>query len=96
MLSFRGSSSQLDPEIIKLAQSIHGGLVPLVKDHGIMEGSDPPLYIYTMPLLPGAACLEMLSYQALEPKWILVKKLRICGSQSILLGEKSSQVIQTV
>lgn len=29
-----------------------------------MSGSDPPLSIYTMPLLPGVACLETLSYQA--------------------------------
>ena len=29
-----------------------------------MGGSDPPLSIYTMPLLPGVACLETLSYQA--------------------------------
>lgn len=29
-----------------------------------MKGSDPPLNIYTMPLLPGVACLETLSCQA--------------------------------
>lgn len=64
IVSFRQSTSSLDKEIVRLAQVIHGCLVPHARNHGIMSGSDPPLGIYTMPLLPGAACLETLSYQA--------------------------------
>jgi hypothetical protein len=64
ILSFRQSPSRLDEEIVGLAQVIHGCLVPHGRNHGIMSGSDPPLSIYTMPLLPGVACLETLSYQA--------------------------------
>lgn len=64
ILSFRESSSRLDEEIVRLAQVIHGCLVPHARNYGIMSGSDPPLGIYTMPLLPGVACLETLSYQA--------------------------------
>lgn len=64
VVSFRQSTSRLDKEIVRLAQVIHGCLVPHSRNHGIMSGSDPPLGIYTMPLLPGVACLETLSYQA--------------------------------
>lgn len=64
ILSFRQLTSGLDKEIVGLAQVIHGCLVPHARNHGIMSGSDPPLGIYTMPLLPGAACLEAFSYQA--------------------------------
>ncbi|KAE8309016.1 hypothetical protein BDV41DRAFT_549680 [Aspergillus transmontanensis] len=35
-----------------------------MRNHGVMKGSDPPLSIYTMPLLPGVACLETPSCQA--------------------------------
>lgn len=64
ILSFRQSPSRLDKEKVRLAQGIHGCLVPHARNHGVMRGSDPPLSIYTMPLLSGVACLETLSYQA--------------------------------
>lgn len=64
VLSFRQSQSTLDKETVRLAQVIHGCLVPHARNHGIMSGSDPPLGIYAMPLLPGVACLETLSYEA--------------------------------
>ncbi|KAJ5246658.1 hypothetical protein N7468_001641 [Penicillium chermesinum] len=64
IMSFRESPSRLDEEMVRLAQVIHGCLVPHARNHGIMSGSDPPLSIYSMPLLPGVACLERLSYQA--------------------------------
>lgn len=64
VVSLRHSESGLDKGIVELAQEIHGCLVPQTTNHGIMSGSDPPLGIYTMPLLPGVACLEALSYQA--------------------------------
>ena len=64
ILSFRQSPSRLDKEMVRLAQVIHGCLVPYARNHGIMSDSDPPLGIYSMPLLPGVACLEILSYQA--------------------------------
>ncbi|PYI05145.1 hypothetical protein BO78DRAFT_448090 [Aspergillus sclerotiicarbonarius CBS 121057] len=64
VVSFRESSSRLDNEMVSLAQTIHGDgcLVPYATNHGIMSGSDPPFGIYTMPLLPGIACMEALSY----------------------------------
>lgn len=64
ILSFQQSPSKLDEEIVRVAQLIHGCLVPHARNHGIMGGSDPPLSIYTMPLLRGVVWLETLSYQA--------------------------------
>lgn len=64
VVSFRQSESGLDEGIVERARVIHGCLVPETTNHGTMSGSDPPLGIYTMPLLPGVACLEALSYQA--------------------------------
>ncbi len=64
VVSFRQSESGVDKNIVELAVAIHGCLIPRTTNHGMMNGSDPPLGIYTMPLLPGIACLEVLSYQA--------------------------------
>ncbi|RAQ75024.1 hypothetical protein COH21_004903 [Aspergillus flavus] len=63
-MSFRESASGLDEDMVRLARAIHGCPVPHMRNHGVMKGSDPPLNIYTMPLLPGVACLETLSCQA--------------------------------
>ncbi|KAI0974133.1 hypothetical protein F4678DRAFT_399838 [Xylaria arbuscula] len=62
VVSFR-SESGLQKRIVESAKAIHGYLVPRPTYHGIVSGSDPLLGIYTMPLLPGIACLEALSYQ---------------------------------
>ncbi|KAI1302017.1 hypothetical protein F5Y03DRAFT_215137 [Xylaria venustula] len=62
VVSFR-SESGLQGTIVELAKAIHGYLVPRPTYHGIVSGSEPPLGIYTMPLLPGIACLEALSYE---------------------------------
>ncbi|GMF77664.1 unnamed protein product [Aspergillus oryzae] len=64
IMSFRESASGLDEDMVRLARAIHGCPVPHMRNHGVMKGSDPPLNIYTMPLLPGVACLETLSCQA--------------------------------
>lgn len=64
VVSLRQLGSSLDEQIVDLARATHGCLVPETTNDGIMSGSDPPLGIYTMPLLPGVACLEALSYQA--------------------------------
>ncbi|CRK29160.1 hypothetical protein BN1723_014248 [Verticillium longisporum] len=64
VVSFRESESGLDEGIAELARMVHGCLVPQSVSHGIANGSDPPIAIYTMPLLPGVTCLEALSYQA--------------------------------
>ncbi|KAL5360876.1 hypothetical protein BJX96DRAFT_184860 [Aspergillus floccosus] len=61
IVSFRQSESALNEAVIKLARSIHGALVPAAIFHGTMLGSNPPLLVYTMPCLPGIACLEALS-----------------------------------
>ena len=42
----------------KLTRAIHGALVPEPVFHGEMPNSRPPLLVYTMPCLPGIACLE--------------------------------------
>ena len=63
VVSFREIESGLDEGMVELARIIHGSLVPQATYHGIMNGSDPPLRIYTMPLLPGIACSEALSHQ---------------------------------
>lgn len=62
VISFRERDSGLDDSLVRLARLVHGDLVPDVSFHGIMEGSVPPLGIYVMPLLPGAACIEALRY----------------------------------
>lgn len=64
IISFREPGSTLDARIISLARKIHGGLIPHAISQGVMPGSDPLLHVYTMPLLPGVACLDVLSYQA--------------------------------
>lgn len=54
----------LDQDVIKLAKSIHGALVPEATCHGKMPGANTPLPIYTMPCLRGIPCLESLSTKA--------------------------------
>ncbi len=61
IVSFREADSQLDARITRLAQDIHGPLVPIAESHGMLPGSSPPLGVYTMPFLPGVACLDALS-----------------------------------
>lgn len=63
VVSFRQEESGLDKDTVALATTIHGQLVPQAALHGTMLGSDPVLEIYTMPLIPGVACLEALSCQ---------------------------------
>jgi hypothetical protein len=60
VVSFRQPESALDEGNIELALLLHGSLVPSAVNCGIVSGSDPPLIIHTMPLLPGIACLEAL------------------------------------
>lgn len=62
VLSFREAGSGLEDGVVELARTIHGSLVPRTTNHGTMRGSDPPLGIYAMSLLPGVACLDVLSY----------------------------------
>lgn len=64
IVSFRQSDSTLDQAVIKLAQCIHGPLVPEATFHGKVPGSNPPLLIYTMPCLQGIPCLEALVTKA--------------------------------
>ncbi|KPM40868.1 hypothetical protein AK830_g5720 [Neonectria ditissima] len=64
VVSFRQSESGLNSNSVELARAIHGCLVPKATNHGETRSSDPPLSIYTMPLLPGVACLEALGYEA--------------------------------
>ncbi|WEW59712.1 hypothetical protein PRK78_005192 [Emydomyces testavorans] len=64
IVSFRQAESSLDQAVLRLARSIHGGLVPAAIFHGKMPNSIPPLLVYTMPYLPGIACLEALSSKA--------------------------------
>lgn len=64
IVSFRESTSDLDKQMVELAQEIHGHLVPSITNHGMMEDSNPPLGVYTMPLLPGTACLNVLNCEA--------------------------------
>ena len=69
IVSFLQFDTELDESIVELARVIHGSLVPPAIYHGIMDKSEPPLRIYTMPLLPGVACSEILSYQvAMDPE----------------------------
>ncbi|KAJ5939208.1 hypothetical protein N7466_002342 [Penicillium verhagenii] len=61
IVSFRNLESMIDADLVLLAKSIHGALVPKATYHGQMSGASPPLHIYTMPCLPGISCLETLS-----------------------------------
>lgn len=64
IVSFRNPGSMLGQEVIQLAKSVHGVLVPEAIYHGPMTDAHPPLHIYTMPYLPGISCLEALSAKA--------------------------------
>lgn len=63
IVSFREPEAHLDQGKVKLAQAVHGCLVPKISHHGMVDGAEPPLTIYTMPLLPGISCLDALTCQ---------------------------------
>ena len=63
VVSFRQQESGLDRDTVALASTIHGQLVPHASLHGTVPRSDPVLEIYTMPLIPGIACIEVLGCQ---------------------------------
>ncbi|KAL1852494.1 hypothetical protein VTK73DRAFT_9189 [Phialemonium thermophilum] len=63
VVSFREPEAHLDPDLGRLARTIHGDLVPEASRHGEVEGSRPPLGIYTMPYLQGISCLDALGCQ---------------------------------
>lgn len=60
VVSFREPEAELDGDMVKLAQEIHGCLVPGTTNHGAMSGADPPLTIYAMEYLPGVSWLESM------------------------------------
>lgn len=37
--------------------------MPAANCHGAVEGADPALIIYSMPYLPGSACVEVLAFE---------------------------------
>ncbi|KAH7019744.1 hypothetical protein EDB80DRAFT_746505 [Ilyonectria destructans] len=63
IVSFREPGAMLDEEMVKLAKKIHGDLVPKSAYHGIVEGADPPLSIYSMPYLRGSSYIEVFAFQ---------------------------------
>ncbi|KAJ4323826.1 hypothetical protein N0V84_004172 [Fusarium piperis] len=63
IVSFREPEAMLDEQVVKLAKEIHGELMPESTFHGSVEGSDPPLSIYSMPYLRGSSCVEVLAFQ---------------------------------
>ncbi|KAF5023098.1 hypothetical protein F66182_4855 [Fusarium sp. NRRL 66182] len=68
IVSFREQCALLDGNMIELAKAIHGDLVPESTCKGIIEGSDPPLSIYSMPYLRGSSYIEALSFNVnLDP-----------------------------
>ncbi|KAI0484097.1 hypothetical protein GGR56DRAFT_612316 [Xylariaceae sp. FL0804] len=67
VISFRKDGSKLDAGMIKLAEEIHGKVAPGATYHGRIgesEASEPPLSVYTMPLLPGTSALNALAFSA--------------------------------
>lgn len=62
-MSFREPEARLDEAMNKLAQAVHGHLVPETSFNGPVEGAEPPLAIYTMPYLRGVSCLDALLCQ---------------------------------
>ncbi|RYP45304.1 hypothetical protein DL768_008344 [Monosporascus sp. mg162] len=54
ILSFRLEAGRIDPDVLKLAKEIHGGLVPDAEfcSHS-QTPAGKPLFVYKMPLLPG-------------------------------------------
>ena len=68
ILSFRKQSSVLDGATLELAVVVHGHLVPSARPRGEMPSSDPKLFVYEMPLLPGCALVDMLEFEeTLDP-----------------------------
>ncbi|KAH7175791.1 hypothetical protein EDB81DRAFT_23763 [Dactylonectria macrodidyma] len=66
--SFREPRSMLDEEMVKLAQKIHGAIVPESAYHGNVEGANPPLSIYSMTYLKGSSCIEASPFEVeMEP-----------------------------
>lgn len=63
VVSFREPEAHFDQDMVKLAQEIHASLVPEVSLHGMVDRAVPSLAIYTMPCLPGVACLNALPCQ---------------------------------
>lgn len=63
VVSFREPEASLDHDMVKLAQAVHGDRVPEISYHGMVDGADPPLTIYTMPYLQGISCLDALTCQ---------------------------------
>lgn len=63
IVSFREPGGFLDDQMVGLAKKIHGDLVPESVWHGNVEGSDPPLSIYSMPYLRGSALVEVQSVE---------------------------------
>ncbi|KAI1321700.1 hypothetical protein F5Y16DRAFT_405082 [Xylariaceae sp. FL0255] len=65
IISFRKYGSKLDPDMVKLSRDIHGNLSPGACYHGTISKSDvyeSSLSIYTMPLLPGVAALNVFAF----------------------------------
>lgn len=62
VISSRQEASRLDEDITKLARQIHGDLAPTGTYHGMISDAklQVPLSIYSMPLLPGSAILNVL------------------------------------
>lgn len=63
VVSFREPGGFLDDKMTGLAKTIHGELIPESVWHGTIEGSDPPLSIYSMPHLRGTALVEVQSVE---------------------------------
>lgn len=63
VVSFREPEAHLDQGMGKLAQAVHGDLVPEISHYGVVDGACPPLTIYTMPYLRGISCLDALICQ---------------------------------
>lgn len=58
---FRPKSLQLNIELVDIARTIHGSLVPRVEFKGTLgeeEDGKEPLYIYVMNRIPGVSYLE--------------------------------------
>ncbi|KAI0123330.1 hypothetical protein BJ170DRAFT_709363 [Xylariales sp. AK1849] len=49
VISFREAGAMLDEGMVKLAKQIHSDLVPESTAHGNVDGTNPPLIIYSMP-----------------------------------------------
>ncbi|RYP93242.1 hypothetical protein DL770_000617 [Monosporascus sp. CRB-9-2] len=54
ILSFRLEAGRTDPDVLKLAKEIHGGLVPDAEFCGHAQTpAGKTIFVYKMPLLPG-------------------------------------------